>query len=150
MIFILFVGFGFLVIIFYLLFFNYLLQFFVDVVIFLKFDMVKVFLFYVEVYSLLEEVFKIYDVDLVVIIILNYLYVLQVEFVFVYNCYVLVEKFFILSSSDVEVLVVFVKIKEKQFCVYYNRCFDGDFFIIKQLIYDGKFGDIKWLESWFD
>lgn len=108
MIFIFLVGFGFFVIIFYLLFLNYLLQFFVDVVIFLKFDVVNVVLFYVEVYGLLEEVFKIYDVDLVVIIILNYFYGLQVKLVLEYSCYVLVEKLFILDSEEVEVLVEFV------------------------------------------
>jgi len=144
------VGFGFSATTFHLPFLNYLPQFSVDVVISSKPDTVKALLPHAEVYSSLEEALKIHDVDLVVITTPNHLHAPQAELALAHNCHVLVEKPFTLSSSDAEALVALAKTKEKQLCVYHNRRFDGDFLTIKQLIHDGKLGDIKRLESRFD
>ena len=144
------VGFGFSATTFHLPFLNYLPQFSVDVVISSKPDMVKAVLPHAEVYSSLEEALKIHDVDLVVITTPNHLHGPQAKLALEHSCHVLVEKPFTLNSEEAEALVELAQTQNKQLCVYHNRRFDGDFLTIKQLINDGRLGDIKRLESRFD
>ena len=144
------VGFGFSATTFHLPFLNYLPQFSVDVVISSKPDAVKAVLPHAEVYSSLEEALKIHDVDLVVITTPNHLHGAQAQMALEHSCHVLVEKPFTLNSEEAEALVALAKAHNKQLCVYQNRRFDGDFLTIKQLIDDGRLGEIKRLESRFD
>jgi len=144
------VGFGFSATTFHLPFLNYLPQFSVDVVISSKPDAVKAALPHAEVYSSLDEALKIHDVDLVVITTPNHLHGPQAKLALEHSCHVLVEKPFTLDSKEAEDLVTLAKNQGKQLCVYHNRRFDGDFLTIKQLIGDGKLGEIKCFESRFD
>ncbi|WP_334019624.1 Gfo/Idh/MocA family oxidoreductase [Alteromonas sp. S015] len=144
------VGFGFSATTFHLPFLKYLPQFSVDVVISSKPDTVKTVLPNVDVYSSLEEALKIHDVDLVVITTPNHLHAPQAKLALEHSCHVLVEKPFTLDSEEAEALVDLAKAQNKQLCVYHNRRFDGDFLTIRQLINEGRLGDIKRLESRFD
>ena len=144
------VGFGFSATTFHLPFLNYLPQFSVDVVISSKPDVVNAVLPHAEVYSSLEEALKIHDVDLVIITTPNHLHGMQAKIALEHSCHVLVEKPFTLDSEEAEALVALATTQKKQLCVYHNRRFDGDFLTIKQLINDGRLGEIKRLESRFD
>ena len=144
------VGFGFSAQTFHLPFLNYLPDFVVDGVVSSKPDLVNAALPDATVYTSLEEALEKHTFDLVVITTPNHLHAPQAKLALEYNCHVLVEKPFTLSTADAEALVSLAKSKNRKLCVYHNRRFDGDFLTLKKLMAEGTLGDVKRFESRFD
>ncbi|WP_334065165.1 Gfo/Idh/MocA family oxidoreductase [Alteromonas genovensis] len=144
------VGFGFSANTFHLPFLQHLSDFAIEGVVSSKPGEVKNALPDAVVYSSLEEALNSRQFDLVVITTPNHLHASQSLLALEHNSHVLVEKPFTLSVADAKHLVDVAYAKKKQLCVFHNRRFDGDFLTLKQLIEQGKLGDIKRFESRFD
>ena len=144
------VGFGFSATTFHLPFLKHLSDFVVEGVVSSKPYDVKTALPDAVVYSSLEEALNSRQFDLVVITTPNHLHASQSLLALEHNSHVLVEKPFTISAADAKHLVDVAHAKKKQLCVFHNRRFDGDFLTLKQLIEQGKLGDIKRFESRFD
>jgi scyllo-inositol 2-dehydrogenase (NADP+) len=64
--------------------------------------------------------------------------------------HVLVDKPFVVTSSEAETLADLASKQNKALIVYQNRRFDGDFLTVKQLLSEGRLGKLYYFESHFD
>ena len=64
--------------------------------------------------------------------------------------HVLVEKPFVVNSTEGEALIELAAQKRRTLAIYHNRRFDGDFLTLQQLLHSGRLGDIRYFESHFD
>lgn len=128
------IGYGFVGKIFYVLFICLVLGLNLVFVVFCDEEKVKCDLLDVMVIVFLEVVVQYLDVDLVVIVFFNVMYVLLVCLVLNVGKYVVVDKFFIFDMQEVWELIVLVEEKQCLFFVFYNCCWDSDYFGICQMI----------------
>jgi predicted dehydrogenase len=64
--------------------------------------------------------------------------------------HVLVEKPFVVTSTEGKALIALAARRQRTLAVYHNRRFDGDFLTLQQLLHSGRLGEIRYFESHFD
>jgi scyllo-inositol 2-dehydrogenase (NADP+) len=64
--------------------------------------------------------------------------------------HVIVEKPMVVSEKEANELIQLAKEQDVQLSVYHNRRWDNDYLTVKQLIEEGKLGDVKMYEAHFD
>lgn len=90
------------------------------------------------------------DIECVVIVMLNDIYFVFVCQVFEVGCYVVVDKFVMFIVDEVFVFVWFVNVCSWLFVLFYNCCWDGDFFIVCCIVELGEFGCFMYFVLYFD
>lgn len=66
------------------------------------------------------------------------------------NKHVIIEKPFVTRLEDGQALLRLAQEKQRVLSLFHNRRWDGDFLTLKQLINEGRLGEIKLFESHFD
>jgi scyllo-inositol 2-dehydrogenase (NADP+) len=60
--------------------------------------------------------------------------------------HVVTDKVMCLSLADCDRMIAAAAANDRMLTVFQNRRFDGDYLTVRQLIRDGRFGDVRWIE----
>lgn len=104
----------------------------------------------VQVYDSIEVLLDSNEVELVLILTPNDSHFEIAEKALSKNKHVVIDKPFVVSSSEGEKLIALAKNKQRLLSVYHNRRWDGDFLTIKKILAEGKLGRLSYLESRLD
>lgn len=105
---------------------------------------------YVQVVSDFETVIQNKEIDLVVIGTPNAFHYDQVKACLQEGKHVVIEKPFMNSSKDCDVIMEMASKHDRQLFVFHNRRWDGDFLTLNKIIQTGVLGEIQYFESHFD
>ena len=104
----------------------------------------------VEVVSNLSELLEDDSIDLVIITTPSGMHYEMVKDALRAGKHVIVEKPMVVSEKEANELIQLAKEQDVQLSVYHNRRWDNDYLTVKQLIEEGKLGDVKMYEAHFD
>jgi scyllo-inositol 2-dehydrogenase (NADP+) len=104
----------------------------------------------VEVVSTLSELLEDDGIDLVIITTPSGMHYEMVKDALRAGKHVIVEKPMVVSEKEANELIQLAKEQDVQLSVYHNRRWDNDYLTVKQLIEEGKLGEVKMYEAHFD
>ncbi|KZL15729.1 putative oxidoreductase YvaA [Pseudovibrio axinellae] len=105
-------------------------------------DTVKAQLPQATVFNSLDDLLNTGEADLIIIATPNKFHAPYAEQALRAGKHVVIEKPFCIGADEGEPLLALAEKKQKKLSVYQSRRFDGDFLTIKQLIEDGKLGQV--------
>ncbi len=104
----------------------------------------------VEVVGTLSELLEDDSIDLVIITTPSGVHYKMVKDALLAGKHVIVEKPMVISEKEANELIQLAKEQNVKLSVYHNRRWDNDYLTVKQLIEQGKLGDVKMYEAHFD
>jgi scyllo-inositol 2-dehydrogenase (NADP+) len=103
-----------------------------------------------SIYSSLEELCLDSNIELVVLCSPTFLHYDQAKILLEANKHLVIEKPFTVTVKEAEELVKIAQERNLKLSVYHNRRWDSPFLTLKQLIKEGKLGDIHHYEVHYD